>query len=382
MIPYSRQTISNEDISSVVKILKSSFLTQGSTVPEFERNLCHFTRSRYAICTNSATSSLHIACLALGLKKNDWLWTSPVSFIASANCGLYCGASVDFVDIDKDTFNMCPLKLEEKLIGAKKNNLLPKIVIPVHMTGKSCDMKPIFELSRKYNFKIIEDASHAVGGMYNDSYVGSCEYSDITVFSFHPVKIITTAEGGASLTNNKKIFEKMLSLRQHGVVKEHGQFKNKPHGGWYYEQQDLGFNYRMTDIHAALGISQLKKVKNFIIKRHEIAKRYDKAFKNFKVLRPLYDSNSSYHLYILRFPKKEFKISKNEIFTILRKNGIGVNVHYIPIHLQPYYKNLGFEKGDFPNAENFYSEAISIPIFPILGIKEQNFIIDQILDLS
>ncbi len=382
MIPYSTQTISKKDINGVVKILKSLFLTQGSTVPEFEEKLCSLTSSKFAICTNSATSSLHIACLALGLKKNDWLWTSPISFVASANCGLYCGASIDFVDIDKSTFNICPSKLEEKLIIAKKRNVLPKIVIPVHMTGKSCNMEAIFELSKKYNFKIIEDASHAVGGKYKGKYIGSCQYSDVTVFSFHPVKIITTAEGGASLTNNKKISERMRSLREHGVVKKPDLFQKNSHGRWYYEQQYLGFNYRMTDIHASLGITQLKNLKKFVKKRQEIVKRYNKSFKNFKGLLPSYDVESSYHLYILRFPQSLFKAEKKSIFEFLRNKGIGVNVHYIPIHLQPYYHKLGFKKGDFPNAEKFYSEAISIPIFPKLTIKEQNFIIKQILKIT
>tara|TARA_B100000035_G_scaffold94563_2_gene80081 strand:+ start:205 stop:1383 length:1179 start_codon:yes stop_codon:yes gene_type:complete len=378
MIPYGRQNITKEDIQAVVDVLKSDFLTQGPLVPQFEQSVAKYTGAKFGVAVNSATSALHIACLALGVKKGDLVWTSPITFVASANCALYCGASVDFVDIDKKTFNMCPKKLEEKLIIAKKNKKLPKVVIPVHIAGQSCNMKKIKDLSKKYKFKIIEDASHAIGGKYLKKPIGSCLYSDITVFSFHPVKIVTTAEGGMAMTNDKKLHLKMSQYRSHGIVRGSNQ-ANSSDGPWYYEQVDLGFNYRMTDIFAALGISQLKRLDSFVSKRHKIALDY---FENLKHLDwislPEQNKNnySSYHLFIIRIKTERIKISHKEIFEKLRNSGILVNLHYIPVYRHPYYSKMGFNKDLYPESESYYSEAISIPIFPSMTKKQQNEVIN------
>ncbi len=375
MIPYGRQNIDKSDIESVLKVLKSDFITQGPTTPEFEKAITKKTNSKYACAVNSATSALHIACLSLGIKKDDIVWTSPISFVASSNCALYCGAKVDFVDIDKNTYNMSVDKLEEKLIIAKKKGKLPKALIPVHLSGQSCDMKSIKKLSIEYNFKIIEDASHAIGATYLDKPVGNCNYSDITVFSFHPVKIITTCEGGICTTNDPNLYSKLCMYRSHGVTRHPLEMINKPDGSWYYEQQELGFNFRLNDLMSALGISQLKKLEKFINTREKIAKFYDSLFSETSITTPQQAnySKSSRHLYIIRVAN-----DRNSIFENLRNNGIGVNIHYIPIYRQPYYQKFNYNIKDFPESESYYKEAISIPIYPGLTKSQQKMIFNII----
>ncbi len=377
LIPYGKQDINQQDIDSIVDVLKSDFLTQGPQVPAFERALAKYTGANYAVAVNSATSALHIACLALGLGEGDWLWTSPITFVASANCGLYCGAKVDFVDIDPDTYNMCPKTLEKKLIEAKAEGKVPKVVVPVHLSGQPCDMKSIAKLAADYGFKVIEDASHAIGGKYHDLPVGNCEYSDITVFSFHPVKIVTTAEGGAAMTNCKELSNRMALLRSHGVTRNSEQMEGKSHGDWYYQQIDLGFNYRMTDIQAALGISQLKRLEDFITARHYLSDRYNKLLYSLPVVLPyqLENTYSGLHLYVIRLRLDKIASTHKEVFDALRRNGIGVNLHYIPVHTQPYYENMGFSVGDFPESELYYSEAISLPMFHFMTEEQQDRVI-------
>lgn len=372
MIPYGKQNIEKDDIKAVLKVLKSDFLTQGPVTPEFEAKISNYTNSKHAVAVNSATSALHISCIALGVGKGDIVWTSPISFVASSNCALYCGASVDFVDIDNESYNMSVEKLEEKLIQAKKENKLPKVVIPVHLSGQSCDMKRIHKLSKKYNFKIIEDASHATGGKYYGEPIGNCKYSDITVFSFHPVKIITTCEGGVCMTNDLKIYNQLIRLRSHGVTRHASEMVNKPDGPWYYEQLELGYNFRLNDIMAAIGITQLDKIDNFIEEREKISKYYDSVFKDTGVITPqqMNYSKSSRHLYIIRVEKK-----RNTVFEKLRNNGVGVNIHYIPIYRQPYYSKFNFKYDEFKNSEEYYRQAISIPIYPGLKKTQQDFII-------
>ena len=378
MIPYGRQDINQADIDSVINVLHSDFLTQGPQVPLFEKVVSNYCGAAFGIAVNSATSALHIACLALGLGKGDWLWTSPNSFVASANCGLYCGAKVDFVDIDPRTYNLSTEELERKLIQARQDNKLPKIVIPVHFAGQSCDMKKIHSLSQEYDFKIIEDASHAIGGKYLDKPIGGCQYSDITVFSFHPVKIITTAEGGLATTNDKEISERMQLFRSHGVTRDPELMIKKAEGDWYYQQVELGFNYRMTEVQAALGVSQMKRLDEFVALRHQRQKRYDELLKNLPVVAPYQDmdSYSALHLYPIQIQTDKVKNTRKEIFEALWKNDIGVNVHYIPVHTQPYYENMGFRKGDFPNAENYYESTISIPMFQGLTIEMQDKVVN------
>ena len=365
MIPYGRQHITDEDIQAVVEVLKSDYLTQGPMVPSFEKAICYFTGAKYAVAVNSGTSALHLACIALDLKEGDWLWTTPNTFVASANCGLYCGAMVDFVDIDPDSWNISITSLEVKLQTAKKQDRLPKIIVPVHLCGLSCDMEAIYELSQKYGFYIIEDASHAIGGKYNDEYIGGCRYSDITVFSFHPVKVMTTGEGGMAATNNPGLSSKMCLLRSHGITREPELMTTEPDGPWSYQQLVLGFNYRMTDIQAALGISQLKRLDDFIRLRHEIAIMYDNRLSSLPVQRQYQstDKYSSMHLYVIRLKLEKIKRSHKQVFEFLREQGIGVNLHYIPVHTQPYYQEMGYKIGDFPVAEQYYQEAISLPIF-------------------
>lgn len=374
MIPYGKQDINQDDIDAVVAVLKSDFLTQGKKVIEFENAIANYCGANFGVAVNSATSGLHIACLALGLKEGDVLWTTPNTFVASANCGLYCGANVDFVDIDEDTYNMSAYSLENKLIKAEKDGLLPKVVIPVHLCGQPCDMKKIHELSVKYDFKIIEDASHAIGGSYHDKKIGGCQYSDITIFSFHPVKIITTAEGGLATTNDEQLAKKMNLLRSHGVTRDQSLMTHEPDGGWYYQQVDLGFNYRMTELQAALGLSQLQRLDEFVAKRHEIAARYNELLFDLPITLPyqLPNTYSGLHLYPIRLKLDKIKKSHKQVFSELRDNGIGVNLHYIPVHTQPFYTRLGFNKGDYPNAESYYAEAISLPMFPNLDIKQQD----------
>ena len=372
-IPYGKQNINQDDINSVIEVLRSDFITQGETVPKFEESIASHCDVKYAVAANSATSSLHIACLALGVGVGDTVWTSPNSFVASSNCALYCGAKVDFVDIDSNTFNMSVDFLEEKLIKAAKENCLPKVVIPVHIAGQSCEMDRIFDLSKKYNFSIIEDASHAIGAKYKGRPVGACDYSDITVFSFHPVKIITTAEGGMATTNNKDLFDKMNRLRSHGITRDR-EIMAKDDGPWYYEQLDLGFNYRMPDILAALGLSQMSRLSEFVEKRNQIANIYQDKLSHLPIKLPqmIRDAYSSYHLFILQIENRD------EVFKKLRDENIGVNLHYIPIHLQPFYKRLGFQIGDFPNAEAYYSKAISIPVYPDLDYNSQMRVISNL----
>lgn len=378
MIPYGRQEITNSDIKEVEKVLRSNFLTQGPTVPKFEQAVANYCGVSHAIAVNSATSALHIACLALDLRPGDWLWTSPNTFVASANCGRYCGANIDFVDIDPKTYNMSIDALSEKLIIAEKLEKIPKIVIPVHFAGQPCDMPAIYNLSKRYGFKIIEDASHAIGASYNQIKVGSCNHSNITIFSFHPVKIITTAEGGMALTNDRSIAEKLFRLRTHGITNDKTKMKKQPKDEiWNYQQIDLGYNYRMNDIQAALGLNQIKRLDRYIKQRHKIAKYYDTEFKNLSFTIPWQAPSvySSYHLYPILVKKNIDKKSQKQIYDKLRKNNIEANLHYIPVHRHPYYENLGFKKNDFPVAEKFYQEAISIPIYSALKDEDQKYII-------
>jgi UDP-4-amino-4,6-dideoxy-N-acetyl-beta-L-altrosamine transaminase len=376
VIPYGRQEITKRDVDAVTQVLQSDFLTQGPLVPKFEKLVAGYCGSKHGVATNSATSALHIACLALGLKKNDYLWTSPISFVASANCALYCGAKVDFVDIDLETYNLSPEALEEKLIQAQKNNKLPKVLVPVHFGGQSCEMEKIYQLGQKYGFKIIEDASHAIGGKYKNKPIGSCDFSDITVFSFHPVKIITTAEGGMAVTNNKELAQKMFLLRSHGITRDSNLMTNEPDGEWYYQQIELGFNYRMNDIQGALGVSQMNSLDEYIQKRQDIAKRYIEELNGQPVKWQLQSRNkhSAYHLFVVRVKASEHK----KIFNQLKNNSIGVNLHYIPIYRQPYYERYGFIRRDYPNSEKYYSQAITIPIYPGLGKIDQNKIISTL----
>ena len=383
VIPYGRQDISDADIKAVIDVLKSNFLTQGPMVPEFENALSSNTGVKHALAVNSATSALHIACMALGLGKGDILWTSPITFVASANAGLYCGANIDFVDIDPATYNMCPNKLEKKLRHAKLKGTLPKVLVPVHHCGQSCDMRAIQHICKEFNVKIIEDASHAIGGSYLDEPIGNCAYSDISVFSFHPVKIITTGEGGAALTNNDQLAEKMALYRSHGITRDQNMMTEPSHGSWYYQQIELGYNYRMTDIQAALGVTQIQRLSEFILKRHEIARRYDRLLDELPVKVPLQldYTYSALHLYIIRLKLDEIKLSHKQVFDGLRENGIGAMVHYIPVHLQPYYSDMGFQSGNFPESEKFYSEAISLPIFPNLSKEEQDRVVEVLNSL-
>lgn len=383
MIPYGRQEILQQDIEAVVDVLKSDFLTQGPKVPEFEGALMSHTGARYAIATNSATSALHVACMALGLGEGDWLWTSPVTFVASANIGLYCGANIDFVDIDSKTYNLCPTKLQRKLESASANNRLPKVLVPVHLCGQPCDMARIRELCNRYNVKIIEDASHAIGGSYQGMPIGSCEFSDITVFSFHPVKIVTTAEGGAALTNDEALAAKMSLFRSHGITRDLDQMTETSHGPWYYQQITLGYNYRMSDLQAALGISQMRRLSEFVSSRHKIAERYNSLLNNLPIITPfqLENTYSGMHLYVIRLITCKISKSHKEIFEGLRKENIGVNLHYIPIHMQPYYAEMGFRYGDFPEAEQYYSEAISLPMYSNLSAEDQNRVVAVLTSL-
>ncbi|KPZ63256.1 UDP-4-amino-4,6-dideoxy-N-acetyl-beta-L-altrosamine transaminase [Pseudoalteromonas sp. P1-16-1b] len=383
MIPYGKQDITQVDIDTVVDVLKSDFLTQGPQVPAFERALMDVTGTNYALAVNSATSALHIACLALGLGEGDSLWTTPITFVASANCGLYCGAKVDFVDIDPTTYNLCPKALEQKLIVAKNLGTLPKVLVAVHLCGQPCDMKVIHALSKEYGFKIIEDASHAIGGRYLEQPIGSCEYSDITVFSFHPVKIVTTAEGGAALTNSKALADKMVLYRSHGITRDEALMENTSHGGWYYEQVDLGFNYRMTELQAALGVSQISRLEEFVAARHKLAERYNDKLASLPIVLPyqLPNTYSGLHLFVIRLNLGEISKTHKQVFDELRESGIGVNLHYIPVHLQPYYQKMGFKQGDFPHAEAYYANAISVPMFHGMTYEQQDEVISKLTQI-
>ena len=383
-IPYGRQSIEKADINAVVRVLCSDFLTQGPKVPEFERKVSDYCCVQHAVAVNSATSALHIACLALGVGRGDIVWTTPITFVASANCALYCGASVDFVDIDSCTYNMSTDHLQEKLVQAEKIGKLPKVVIPVHLCGQSCDMVTIHSLSEKYGFRIIEDASHAIGGCYKNESIGNCRYCDITVFSFHPVKIITTGEGGMALTQNAKLAEKMKLLRCHGITNNGDKMSpSPPEELWNYQQIDLGFNYRMTDICAALGVSQMNRLDEFVERRHTIANRYNHLLSDLPVVIPFQDKGtySSFHLYVIRLKTDIIKKNQREIYETMHASGIGVNLHYIPIYLQPYYEQFGFSAGYCLEAEQYFSEAITLPLYPGLQETEQDKTINVIRGL-
>ena len=380
MIPYGRQEITEADLDAVGQVLRSDFLTQGPAVPRFEAAVAAKVGAAHGVAMNSATSALHAACMALDLGPGDWLWTTPITFVASANCGLYCGASIDFVDIDPRTYNMCATALERKLKEAAQKGRLPKIVVPVHLCGQPCDMAAIGRLARQYGFKIIEDASHAIGGKFEGDWVGSGRHSDVTVFSFHPVKIITTTEGGLAVTNDGELAARMELLRSHGITRDPARMTKEPDGPWYYQQIALGFNYRMTDVQAALGLSQLSRLETYVSRRHELARRYDSLLSKLPVVRPWQDPRtySGLHLYVIRLPSDRMLRSRRAVFDSLRAQGIGVNVHYIPVHTQPEYQKLGFREGDFPEAERYYSEAISLPMYSALSEDQQDQVVDAL----
>jgi len=383
MIPYGRQNISEADIQTVVDVLHSNWLTQGPAVPRFETVVAEYCDVDFAVAVCNATAALHLACRALGLGAGDILWTTPNTFVASANCALYCGASVDFVDIDPHTYNMSIDTLREKLGRAEREGRLPKIVVPVHFAGQSCEMREIKTLADSYGFRIIEDASHAIGGKYLDGQVGNCRYSDIAIFSFHPVKIITTGEGGMALTNDSGLADRMRLLRSHGITRDPAHMVGESDGGWYYQQIELGYNYRMTDMQAALGASQMRRIDAFIARRKEIADHYDTAFASLPISVPQRsaDADSAWHLYVIQVDEARTGKSRKAVFDALRAQGIQVNVHYIPVHLQPYYRNLGFTPGDFPAAEHYYAQHITLPLYPGLTEEEQGQIIKELGNL-
>lgn len=384
IVPYGRQDIQDADVAAVLDVLKSDFLTQGPAVPLFEKTVRAVCDAAHAVAVNSATSALHIALMALGVGPGDTVWTSPNTFVASSNAALYCGASVEFVDIELDTYNLSIISLREKLEQAAVSGVLPKVVIPVHLTGQPCDMRAIHELSKQYGFKVVEDASHAIGGRYRDGAIGNCEYSDITVFSFHPVKIVTTAEGGMALTNNPVLAEQMSLFRSHGITRDPLLMTRASEGPWYYEQIALGYNYRMTDLQAALGASQMQRLHEYVDRRHEIAARYTQELEGLPLVLPKQAefAYSAYHLYVIRLYLDAIKpLTHVEVFQSLRDRGILVNLHYIPVHIQPYYQKMGFEWGDFPNAEAYYRSAISIPMFPTLSFDAQSKVITALHEI-
>lgn len=383
MIPYGRQTISQKDIEAVTEVLRSDWLTQGPTVPRFEAAVAQRVGARYAIAVNSATSALHIACLALGLGPGDLLWTSPNTFVASANCGLYCGADVDFVDIDPETLNMSVAALADKLLEARRQGRLPKVIVPVHFAGRPTEQEAIWALAQEFGFRVLEDASHAIGASAQGEPVGSCRWSDITVFSFHPVKIITTGEGGMALTNDATLAQRMMMLRSHGVTRDENLMSIEPEGPWYYEQQMLGFNYRMTDIQAALGLSQLANLEVWIARRHQLADAYDQAFADLPLILPQRSPHirSALHLYVIQIDSERSQVDRKTLFDHLRAAGIGVNVHYIPVHTQPFYRRLGFAPGDFPNSEAYYARCLSLPMYAGLSDADQSYVIDKVREL-
>ena len=377
MIGYGKQSINDDDIQKVVDVLKSDFLTQGPLVPKFEDTICDKVGANHAIAMNSATSALHAACRALGLSQGGILWTSPITFAASANCGLYCGARVEFVDIDPNTNNMCIESLRTKLINAKVHDCVPDVLVVVHLGGLPCDMESIRQLSSDYGFKVIEDASHAVGSKLNGNFIGSCEYSDITIFSFHPVKIVTTGEGGMALTNSSRLADLLRLFRSHGISRDKRIMLNCNEGPWYYEQLELGYNYRMSDIHAALGENQFKRLEEFTSKRNELAARYDEKLSSFQISLPPRRENSysSFHLYVIKIKCDRINSRKKDFFENMVKKGIGVNLHYIPVFLLPYYQKLGYDRSEYPNAIEYYREAMTLPLFPDLTYEEQDRVI-------
>jgi len=380
VIPYGRQNIEESDIEAVINVLRSDWITQGPVIGQFEAAVAAYCGAKFGIAVNSATSALHSACAALGLGPGDRLWTSPNTFVASANCALYCGASVDFVDIDPRTLNMSIPVLEARLVEAEAAGTLPKIIVPVHFAGQSCDMQAVRVLADRYGFYVIEDASHAIGARYQGDPVGSCCYSDITVFSFHPVKIITTAEGGMTLTNNPELADRLRRLRNHGLTREPDMMRYAPDGPWCYQQIELGYNYRMTDMQAALGLSQLARLDEYVRRRHQLVARYDQLLSGLPITIPWChpDCYSAYHLYPVRINSGLAGQGRREIYEYMQAAGIGVNVHYIPVHTQPYYQDIGFRKGDFPEAERYYLEALSLPLFPGLGTEEQDSVVDAL----
>ncbi len=382
-IPYGRQDISQEDIDAVVEILRSDWITQGPAIERFEQAVANYCGVKYAVAVSSATAGLHIACLAAGLGEGDILWTSPNTFVASANCGLYCGAKVDFVDIDPHTYNLSVDELERKLVIAQQQGCLPKVVVPVHFAGQSCEMEQIAALSQRYGFKVIEDASHAIGGNYQGKPVGNCEFSDITVFSFHPVKIITTGEGGMVLTNQEDVYQKLIRLRSHGITRNPELMQEESHGAWYYQQIELGFNYRITDIQAALGLSQLQRLDKFVERRRFLAQRYNEILEGLPLTLPWQhlDADASWHLYVIRLKLDKINKTRRQVFEELRQFGIGVNLHYIPVHIQPYYSQFGFSWSNFPQSESYYEEAISLPLYYGLKLEEQDRVVEKLQEI-
>jgi len=380
MIPYGRQSIDQADIDAVVEVLKSDWLTQGPTIERFEAAMAERCEAGFGVAVCNATAALHIACLAAGLGEGDVLWTSPNTFLASANCGRYCGADVDFVDIDPLTWNLDARALEHKLEIAERDGTLPKVLVAVAFSGQSCDMRAIAELSRRYGFVVIEDASYAVGARYAGRPVGCGEFADMTVFSFHPVKIVTTGEGGLVLTNRPELAERLRRLRSHGMTRDPAQMTEPSHGPWYYQQVELGFNYRITDLQAALGLSQLNKLDGFLARRRELVARYEQLLADLPLTLPSLqaEAESAWHLYVVRVQTSRITLSHRQVFEGLRAAGIGVNVHYIPVHLQPYYRDLGFAQGDFPQAEAYYAEAISLPMYPLMTDEQQNQVVEQL----
>lgn len=380
MIYYGKQCIDEQDINAVIEVLKSDFLTQGPAIEKFEQAVAEYCGAKYAVAVTNATSALHIACMAAGLGAGDTLWTSPITFTASANCGRYCGADVDFVDIDNDTYNMSVTALKEKL---EKAEVKPKVVVPVHLAGQSCEMEEIHKLAQQYGFTVIEDASHAIGADYKDTKVGCCKYSDMVVFSFHPVKIITTGEGGMVLTNNEELYKKLTLYRSHCITRDPELMTKESDGPWYYQQIGLGFNYRMTDVQAALGYSQLTKVDKFVARRRQLAARYNELLKDLPVKLPYQnpETNSSWHLYLVRVDFSKVKKTKTQIFAEMKEKGICLNLHYIPVHIQPYYQNLGFKNGDFPVSEKYYEEVFTLPLYYSLTDKQQDYIVDALKEV-
>jgi UDP-4-amino-4,6-dideoxy-N-acetyl-beta-L-altrosamine transaminase len=382
VIPYGRQDINDNDIAAVIAVLKSDFLTQGPVVPRFEDSIAERVGAAHAVAVNSATSALHLAMAALDVGPGDLVWTTPNTFVASANCARYCGADVDFVDIDPTTYNMCAYAYEEKLIDAARNGRLPKVIIPVHMCGQSPDMLRLSALSKPHGIRIVEDASHAIGAQYADHPVGACALSDITVFSFHPVKIVTTGEGGIATTNDTDLAQRMQMLRSHGITRDETLMQGPSDGGWYYQQLELGWNYRMSELQAALGLSQLDRLEEFVEARNVLAQRYDKLLSNLPVQCParLDQAYSAFHLYIIRLNISNRNLHRT-VFEDMRTGGIGVNLHYIPVHLHPYYRDLGFGEGDFPQTEAYYRQAISLPLYPKLTKTNQDQVV-QVLEAS